>query len=222
MESLCASTRPLPELTDEELVLAAREAESRWAVETLVDRYYGRVYGLVRLWAHSTGLKPEDIEDAVQDSFFALEPAIAHFDPSRSTGEYSACFRKFFRKLVLDRFRNFVKARSLAGRRERALGNQDVVEGCDCPPLVILDGIPSAICGVSSPVRATIWNEALARLEQRLQELSLSERSLWELLGSGKRRCVIAEELGISNEAVKQRRQRLFTKLRASLRHNYT
>ena len=65
MESLCASTRPLPELTDEELVLAAREVEGRWAVETLVDRYYGWVFGLIRLWAHGTGLKLEDIEDAV-------------------------------------------------------------------------------------------------------------------------------------------------------------
>jgi RNA polymerase sigma factor (sigma-70 family) len=191
-------------------------------VETLVDRYYVWVFGLIRLWAHGTRLKLEDIEDAVQDAFFALKPAIAHFDPSRATGERSACFRKFFRKLVLDRFHNFVKARSVARRRERALGDRDLVEGSQCPALVILDGIPTTICGVSSPVRAAIWNEALARLEQRLRKLSWSERILWKLLGSGKRRCVIAEELGTSNEALKQRRQRLVTKLRASLRHDYT
>jgi len=74
-----ASSAPLSEWTDEELLLEYREREDRRAFEQLVNRYEGELYNYLR---HYLG-DAEMAEDAFQTTFLQVHLKCDRFEPGR-------------------------------------------------------------------------------------------------------------------------------------------
>jgi RNA polymerase sigma-70 factor (ECF subfamily) len=173
------------------------------ACREMIDRHATR---MLRILLHVRGVR-DDAEDVLQETWIAACRAAREF-------RGDASLRTWLDRIALN-------AAAMADRRGAALSR-----GAGVPPVRIAatapDGEPGLV-EVRAPddaERAVIWRETLAELSAAVGGLPRGLRDvvvLRDIQGASTRET--ASELGISEDAVKQRLHRARAHLRASLEH---
>jgi RNA polymerase sigma-70 factor (ECF subfamily) len=180
--------------TPPSLLERIRDDPTRQAWQQFVDLYTPLLFS----WARRLGLSDHDAADLVQDIFAILVEKLPGFryDPALS-------FRAWLKTILLNRWRNFCRGRSLA---------QTV-------------GPASALGEVAAPDDAAFFEEeeyrnvlvrrALALMQAEFQ--TATWRACWEFVVQGRPAADVAAELGITPNAVYLAKGRVLRRLREQL-----
>ena len=161
-----------------------------------------RMYApLIRSWLRKYDVQDSDADDLVQEVLLAVSKDLGKFDH----GGRSGAFRAWLKKILVNRLRNFWRARD---RRPQARGDSDIEAR-----LAQLDDPASEM--------SQIWNRQHDRLVVR-QLLALAEpyfspntwQAFYQVALKGKRADVVAKELEISVNAVFIAKSRVLNRLR--------
>ena len=199
----------LAQMADEALVILVQECAFQPGADELVLRYYQPMNQLIALLMRHRRIAA-DVQDAQQNSVFAILEAIAGYDTREAVKPRGCSFRTFVRLVVRARFYDFVK--QVRREQQHCCPLQEAGDSLEdgqgrCP------GSPR-----SDPVEALARQEAMARLYQALDRLDEALRRLWRELANGKKLPQIAREQGVSYDRVKRQRRRLLAQLFAQLR----
>lgn len=200
--------------SDAELVALAQHQGARWAADALIVRHFEYTRKIVARLALAAALQPHDVENAQQDAFFAMRRAILRYDLSNPAYP----FRGFLRKLVRDRFRDFLKRWWRRRRRECLCG--DTLLGTDgaaaMPPWL------AALAGwQGEPLLAAQQREALAALDRAVGAFDETERRQWEEWCRDTPADVLARRLGCCPGTIRRQRQKLLATLQEQLGSKY-
>lgn len=158
MMSEAAAVETLPE-EDETLIQRVRQGDEG-AFELLYERYLPRVYGYVRKRLQNRA----DVEEAVQDVFFAI---FSSLDSFRAEGPFAAWVLGIARRTIANRFRK-------KQHPTVPLETSEEPEANDLQPV--------AIQRTATPLELYECNERIARLEDAaVRHLSNEQRRLFEL-----------------------------------------
>jgi DNA-directed RNA polymerase specialized sigma24 family protein len=209
----------LHQLSDEALVVLAKECGYQPAETALLLRYREWSDRLIAQLAHRRGLSAADTEDAKQDAVFGILKGIARYD-TLQLGRLKGCmFRTFLGRVLGDRFKDFVKhlwrVRNRFGRSLDAL-NGDGAETATQPYSAAARAL---VCHdlENDPAHAVASNELMARFRSMVEQLGETERALLEKLMSGMRLRGAAAHVGISYDKAKRRWRQLRVTLAAQL-----
>ena len=207
----------LANLRDEELVVLARECGFQPAEAALLERFQGWTQTLIGQLGRRRGLAPTDVEDAAQDAVFGVLKAISRYD-TRYVGLRGGCpFQAFLRRVVTDRFKDFVKKLwRYQGRFGKSVNTMsEAATGTDTD---YGHGTHSFHDGkASDPVRTVEWRELMGRCRDFVGQLDDTGRGLVDGLMDGLRLRVIADHLRISYDSAKRRRRQLLGELATRL-----
>jgi RNA polymerase sigma factor (sigma-70 family) len=209
----------LSRMGDEELVVLAQECGYGPAASELIVRYHKWMYHLVARKARGTRLSAADVQDAQQNAVFAIKEAIDHYNALELGKQKGCSFRTFLRQVLTRRFVDFVRQVKRDRKHfDRSPRGADVLEedNSPCGRRPIRRDAPHA--GTGDPADTAAWRELMARLHVAVGRLGEEARALWERLASGASLRVIAEEMGVSYDVAKRRRQTLLAQLTAELR----
>ncbi len=161
------------------------------------ERFVHLFTPLLSRWAHRFGVPPADTEDALQEVFvllFATLPRFQH-DPD---GSFRAWLWTVFRRELLARFRR-------QNRHTSASAEQ-------LEQLVSPDGVPEAS---EAEFRKVLVERALRLVKRDFPEQTWGV--FWRLTVDGLSGVKVAEEFGVSPNAVYLARGRVLARLRAEL-----
>ena len=96
-------------VTDEALVVLAKECHFRPAEKELLLRYRAWCNRLVVRLGRRRGLSLHEIEDAAQDAVFSIFKAVERYDTDQLGRVRGCSFQAFAGRVVTDRFKDFVK-----------------------------------------------------------------------------------------------------------------
>jgi RNA polymerase sigma factor (sigma-70 family) len=204
----------LLKMGDEELVVLAQECEFRPAADELVLRYHEPIGRVIAHKARLTTLTARDVEDAQQNVFFALCEAIASYRTLEMAKPGGCRFRSYAGTVALARFWDFVKRVRRLQKRchcRAELAGRDPAEGIQRGSRLHALFVPRQHC--SDPTEAAARQEALRALNQALQSLDHPMQALWQQLAAGQKLRQIAQERGLSYDALKRQRRTLLSKL---------
>jgi RNA polymerase sigma factor (sigma-70 family) len=193
-------------LTDEELVLAARDPERRQAViDALVARHYDWLCRLIAHRARRARLPRDLVPDAQQDAALAVVLAIPAYDPVQKGKSRHCTFRSFLWRVLRARFYNFVRGFRRGEQRLDRSCQAEETQPEGAPP-----GPHSARCN-SRPKRrrSAAWTAAdraefRSCLEKALRQLTVRARWLWKQSEAGRSLAALARQLGISPDRAKR------------------
>jgi RNA polymerase sigma-70 factor (ECF subfamily) len=176
--------------------LKARRPEA-W--QRLVDLYGPVVYR----WCRWSGVPPGDVPEVVQEVFTAIATHIADFHRRRPGGSFTGWMRTITRNKVSDHFR-------------RRQGHPQAQGGTDAQEAMLRIREPQAPCVENPPgADAAILPHALelvrAEFENRTWE------AFWRAVIEGQLPAHIAEDLGMSVQAVYKAKSRVLRRLRGEL-----
>jgi RNA polymerase sigma factor (sigma-70 family) len=181
----------LTKLGDEELVVLAAECQYHPAEQALLLRYYVWSQRLIARLARRYFLTPSDVEDAGQDTVFAIVRAIARYD-TLELGKINGCpFRAFLRRVMSDRFKDFVRQL----RRHTSDTAKAAIE---------TNARTRPACREVNPATAAASTELRERLVELLDERDGFTRDLLQGIMNGMRLRAIAENLGTSYDSIKR------------------
>jgi RNA polymerase sigma factor (sigma-70 family) len=192
-------------LSDECIIERIRHGEGGCrAIGELVGRHRDWMRRNIEVWASKAACLLEDIEDAKQNSLFALLYAIRTYQaPCSETGYCS--FRTYLGSVQRLRFDNYLRhLRREEGHLDRRIRAAQVLSD-SVPPLA-----PPArpqhgnADGGPDPVSNAQQHELSERLHEALQHLDPRSREICEHLTNGMPRRDIAARLGISYYAVRK------------------
>jgi len=199
----------LTEMDDETLVVLIKECGYQPAEEVLMLRYQEQSNRWIRRLARQRDLNPTDVEDATQDAVFGLLKAVARYDTAQ-IGKMKGCtFYAFLRRVLSDRFKDFVKSlwryqnryrRSLSVTDENGTSMGDTLCDRDC-----------------DPAEKAEREEIQRQFAELVEELEPAARQLLEKLLTGERLREVAGQLNISYDAAKRRRRQLLAQLSARM-----
>lgn len=169
------------------------DQEAAW--ERFVDLYAPLIFH----WAQTQGLNVTDAADLVQDVLATLVDKLREFqyDPQRR-------FRGWLRTMTVNRARNFRRGESV--RRSAELDDQTAAT-----PSVQ----DSADLFADAEYRAFVVKRALKLMQADFQEQTW--KACWEHLAEGRSAADVAQELGLSTNAVHIAKCRVLRRLRAEL-----
>lgn len=208
MMSLCAAyDLNLAAWDDEPLVVLAQECGYQPAKTELLLRHRERCGRLIGQLARRRGLRPADVEDALQDAVFGVLKAIARYD-TRQLGRQKGCsFRAFLSRVVGDRFKDFV--RHLWRSQRRCVFCPDVPDDGAWADHPARDG---------DPARTLERAELAAALREWTGHLGDRDRDLVHGLLAGLRLRAAASQVGISYDRAKRSWRKLRAGVPAQLR----
>lgn len=165
-----------------------------------------RVYGpLVYRWARQAGLQDSDATDIGQEVFRTVAARLADFDHERS----GATFRGWLWTIAHHKLGDFLRRRAA---RPEAQGGTEALQQFRL--------LPQAPPEATNP---SLWIDAEAGLLTRAIDLVRGEfepttwQAFWRVTVDGQATNVVAAELGISPEAVRQAKYRVRRRLRQEL-----
>jgi RNA polymerase sigma factor (sigma-70 family) len=209
----------LSKLGDEEVVVLAKECGYQPATQELLVRFRDYTNRLIARQAKQTRLTAADVEDAQQNAVFAVAEAITRYHTEEMVKPNGCSFRTFLRIVLTGRFRDFVKH---VTRVARHYDRSVTTNGTGASALDLIEAQAERagrrIRDRTDPASAAEWREAWERLENVLQRLDTVQRSLWNRLACGTALRTVAQELGISYDKAKRRRQRLLAQLTTQVR----
>ena len=151
-----------------------------------------------------------DIEDAQQEGVFWILEAIRHYEPGKRRGDASASFFTFTEHVICFRLKDFLRRR----QRATCISEFRVADQCGKRKL---KGVELLAPVSEEPSHVAESHELTDDLNWALSQLGEDSRVLWHLLSLGIRLAAIGEHLGISYEAVRRRKRRLFVELKSNL-----
>lgn len=156
---------------------------------------------LIRAWVRRYDVQEADVDDLVQEVFIAVSKELKSFNHNGRPG----AFRAWMRTILVNRLRNFWRAR---GRRPTVGGDSDLERR--------LEQLEDAASEMSA-----IWNQQHdAHVAKQLLDLAEPgfESTTWKAFTrvalEGARPDVVAQELGISRNAVFIAKSRVLRRLR--------
>jgi RNA polymerase sigma factor (sigma-70 family) len=192
----------LSKMEDEALVVLAQECGFRPAADEVVLRYHEPMGRLIAQKARQTSLTEADLQDAQQNSFFALLEAIVRYNTLEMAKPGGCRFRSYLHLVTVARFRDFVKQVCRVQNRYSCSAWMDEAE----------------VAGpCSDPAEAAARLEALGRLNKSLDGLGENLRVLWHELAAGKSLRQIARDWGVSYDALKRLRRKLLKQIGTQL-----
>lgn len=165
----------------------------------LVDLYSP----LVAFWCRRQGIALGDVNDLLQEIFFAVSRSIDHYRPTDRSGSFRAWLWGLTRHKLLDAFRR--------------LQNVPIAQG-GSTNLVATQSIPDQIDGDDVQERAEfsrLIHRALERVRPEFEPRSW--QAFWRTTIDGQTVATVAEQLGISAATVRQHRSRILRRLRGQL-----
>jgi RNA polymerase sigma factor (sigma-70 family) len=208
----------LGQMEDEPLVVLAQECGYGPAWDELLCRCSAMRERIVGQFAARGGLQEADRQDAEQEAVLWEIEAIRRYHTDEMTKARPCRFRSFLYRVLVARLIDTHRRRCFLQDRLRLVGLNFVwLEGPRSAQhrRALPDSRPDG--DGDDPERLLEQDELLARLRQELQRLSGPARGLSELLLGGMRLREIAVVLGMSYEAAKRLRRKLFARLRARL-----
>jgi RNA polymerase sigma factor (sigma-70 family) len=190
-------------LDDEPLVVLAQECGYRPARDELICRCLGLVRQFIGHYASCHGLQEADAEDAEQDAVLWALEAIRRYRTDEFVKPGGCQFRSFLHRVVSSRLVDFSRRLQLRKHAPR----EAVGAACASRPQDEQEASPPE----------WLEEETRASLDQALARLGKADRGLWDLLAVGTALRRAASALGLSYDAAKRRRRKLFARLRASL-----
>jgi RNA polymerase sigma-70 factor (ECF subfamily) len=180
--------------TPPSLLERMRDDPTRQAWQHFVDLYTPLLFA----WARRLGLSEHDAADLIQDIFTILVEKLPGFryDPARS-------FRAWLKTILLNRWRNYCRQRSLA----RAAGTPPDLADVAAP-----DDVPFF---EEQEYRNALVSRALALMQAEFQ--TTTWRACWEFVVQGRPAADVAAELGITPNAVYLAKGRVLRRLREQL-----
>lgn len=212
-------TAGLSQWEDEVLVLAARVDGCLSARDELILRYLGPTRELVARRLSRWWLPQSDVDDAQQEAVFWVMEAIGRYNSEFGDQPDGCRFRSFLRRVVIARLTDFL----------RSVGRSKAQEGRLYAHAIQTNGSRFRVtaggrdhfvspANADDPATCAARRESIAQLHGALTQLDDPMRQLGGLLAQGVRLRAIAEELGISYDAVKRRRRKLLAHLRIDLK----
>jgi len=160
---------------------------------------------LIGRWCHRFGLQSASIADVSQEVFLSVTKGIAKFQPQEETGSFRAWLWQITRNKIIDRQRSAAQRSFATGGSDAFARLQQVAEVQELP-----NDDPSDADAVGSLVARA--------LEQVRVEFHVSTwTAFWRTTIDGISTDVVAEELQMTNAAVRQARSRVSRRLRQQL-----
>jgi len=153
---------------------------------------------LLYLWTRRVGLQEQDAADLVQDVMVSLVKILPTFqyDPRKS-------FRRWLRTMILNKWRDQRKRRTLESRLGGGAGLEDVADPDD----------PDAFWEIE--YRRRLVNRALEVMQTDFRPATW--KACWEHVVEGRPAADVAKELGITAGAVYAAKIRVLDRLRQEL-----
>ena len=189
-------------MEDGPLVVLSKECGYRPAQTELLMRYRAWTNNLVTYLARRTKLNEHDVEDASQDAVFAVLIAIARYRTCELGKPAGCSFRSFLRRVVTDRFKDFLKQH---WRRKNRFGRS--------LPYSIAEGDLPLNSRQHGPTHVCQWREMNDRLGTYMDRLNVqTRRFLEELLSGTSLRCA-GQKVGLSYDQAKRARRKIRSEL---------
>lgn len=192
---------------DEALVVLVQDCSYQPAKTELLLRHREACGRLIGQLARRRGLRPADVEDALQDAVFGVLKAIARYDTGQLGRRKGCSFRAFLARVVGDRFRDFVRHLWRTQRRY-----------VPCPD-VFGDGAWAGCTGSDGDPASTLERAELATaLREWTGQMKEMDRNLVNGLLAGLRLRAAASQVGISYDRAKRSWRKLRAKAPARIR----
>jgi RNA polymerase sigma-70 factor (ECF subfamily) len=183
-EEANSSEEEVIEEDDRVLARRARDGDVR-AYEDLVERYYGKLYGLI----YNMTSNKEDTEDMIQEVLTKAYTSLPKFKGNSS-------FYTWIYRIAINRTINFLKKR----RRKQTLSLDQVDGGIERDPAYV------ELSAKDTPVRDVKLLELQEKLNEALQTLSEKHRAVVVLHDvQGIPHEEISRMLGVSNGTLRSR-----------------
>jgi RNA polymerase sigma-70 factor (ECF subfamily) len=162
------------------------------------DRFVELYTPLLYYWASRMGLQPSDASDLVQDVFLVLIEKLPGFvyRPDQS-------FRSWLRQVTLNRW------------RDRCRRRQPVPVGSDLRTVADAAAPDPNEAFWEAEYRVLLARRALELMQQEFQPATW--KACWETAVSGRPAAEVAQELGVSVDAVYAAKSRVLRRLRQQL-----
>lgn len=158
---------------------------------------------LVRHWCSQAGIPEPDVPDVSQDIFVAIASSLPRYQADRPGTK----FRAWMRGIARNKTREYHKRT----RTDRGIGGTDALKR--------LEEIPDTDAGPD----LSEGSDELGALYQRVVDLLRDEfeertwTSFWQVVVEGRAPSQVAEEMGITANAVRQARSRVIRRLREEM-----
>lgn len=157
---------------------------------------------LVRHWCRQAGISDHDIQDVSQDVFAAVSASLAAYRADRPGATFRAWMRGIARHKLLHHFHD---------RGEPAAGGTDAhrrLQEVPTPPDELeLSEAPADVAGV--------FHRAVGLVRDQFEERTW--RAFWRVAVEDRSPTEVAEELGITANAVRQAKSRVLRRLREEM-----
>lgn len=190
----------VPEDSTSTGLLDAARAEDPAAWERLVD-LYGR---LVLFWCRRSGLEEADRADVFQDVFRTVYCQLHQFRKERPQDSFRAWLRTVTRHKIIDYVRTQTRHVTAHGGSEAAVRMNELADPLTGPS--------------SNEPEPGVERELLLRRALEIVRAEFEPRTwqaFWRTAADGIATDVVAQELGMSNVAVRKAKSRVFQRLRA-------
>jgi RNA polymerase sigma-70 factor, ECF subfamily len=166
------------------------------------------LYGpLVRSWIRRSRLQQADAEDVFQDVFRAVAQGIDRFKQGRPDGSFRGWLRTITRSKVIDHFRRAEKEPPAAGGTS---ANQRLQQ-LSTPP----DGWDAPEDSEESENLRLVRLRGLELIRSEFEDRTW--QMFWRVIVEGHKTREVAEDLGVSPDAVRVARWRVLRRLREEL-----
>lgn len=191
--------------TSRSLLIRARSNDQE-AWRRLVDLYSP----LVAHWCQQWGVSTADMPDLVQEVFSAVAPGLATFRHERPGGTFRGWLRAIAQNKVRDHFRR--GCCGAEGGTEALIRLQEVpVEG-DLPDATDGDGGADT----DSPAEvAALYRRALEQVRCQFEERTWL--AFWKVAVEDRSPAEVADELGLTQNGVRQAKSRVLRRLKEEL-----
>lgn len=222
---LDAHAKELSELSDEVLCRHAQRGCTA-SRDLLWQRYHGFIQRVANKKNQRWYLPQGEIADALQELYFAFQETVQRFDPENHSNGKPASFKTFLGVVVACSFSKYCA-------RWRRYHQRVIIdlegEAPQTGNVVAEEKAPFSLFPADENGNSSAhWNIILLneissdRLAGALHKLKSKERELLEIWLRCDRDKEVAQVMGISVAAAKQRRERLFRRLRQKVKKNDT
>jgi RNA polymerase sigma factor (sigma-70 family) len=205
-------------LSDEELVLLARECGFLPARQELLLRYYDPMRRWVAARAREAGLGTADVEDAQGEGVLSALEAVAKYDTWQLARKQGRSFRSFLYAVLLARFRDFLRKHWRTRHRYgRSLTGPDGLEAAAEQRTGRRRAGRALLVAHEDPAHLSECREQMTCLRRALGMLDHRSRALWDRLAAGASLHNIALDWSVPYDRVRRWRTRMLRVLRAFL-----
>ncbi|MHB1561421.1 MAG: RNA polymerase sigma factor [Isosphaeraceae bacterium] len=157
---------------------------------------------LVRHWCRQAGIPDHDIQDVSQDVFAAVSSNLGTFRADRPGTTFRAWMRGIARHKLLHYFQD--RGEAAAGGTDAQMRLQEVPTPSDEPDL---SETPADLAGV--------FHRAVSLVRDQFEERTW--RAFWRVAVEDRSPTEVAEELGITANAVRQAKSRVLRRLKEEM-----